>query len=50
MILTLFYSHQQELLEHNGALICAMDTVSMAYLHVSVLDLQRRVMLVGCSR
>ena len=33
----LFYSHQQELLEHNGALISAMNTVSVACLHMSCL-------------
>ena len=45
----LFYSHQQELLEHNGALICAMDTVSMSCLHLSVGLRTTCVKSVGCS-
>ena len=45
----LFYSHQQELLEHNGALICAMDTVSMSCLHLSVGLRTTCLKSVGCS-
>ena len=47
----LFYSHQQELLEHNGALICAMDTVSVTCLRmfVGITTTCVTVMSVGCS-
>ena len=45
----LFYSHQQELLEHNGALIYAIDTVSITSLRMSVGITTTCVMSVGCS-